>query len=258
MTLSEIYTDICKSPILKAEEEKALLDTYFDPESTPAEKDTAQNTLLASNRRFAFNQAKKLSNGDSEQFEELFNAGCEGLTVGLRKFDNSSGMRFLTYAGWWVYQRQMKTMSEFRIVALPTQKQQLSVRIKKFKDKLGREATLEELYAEFSDSSPKDVKELSQTTFLTFYFDNVNEDDIPVISGTNTADMEMLVDRMYDVIKSFRGDDPDLIMRMYGLTDEGKRESYSSIQKIYPKVSRQYLKDLKERALEVLQLEMVN
>lgn len=256
MNMSQLYSEICKMPLLSKDEEQSLLDTYFDAHATPDEKKEAKRILLGSHRRFAFNEAKKRSNGDIEQFEELYNAGCEGLAVGLSKFDNESGMRFLTYAGWWVYQRQMKSMSEFRLVALPTQKQQLSVRIKKFQDELGRMATEEELLAEFPEASDKDLRELSQTSYLTFYFDNVNEDDIPVLEGTTSVDRTILEDQMYSIIESFEGDEPDMIKRLYGLTDEGRKESYSTIQEAYPKVSRQYLKDLKERALTVLKENM--
>ena len=245
-------------PLLTKTQEQDLLDTYFSAHTTEEEKTEAKKILLGSHRRFAFNEAKKRSNGDAEQFEELYNAGCEGLAVGLSKFDNTSGMRFLTYAGWWVYQRQMKTMSEFRLVALPTQKQQLSVRIKKFQDDLGRDATMEELQAEFPDNSERDLKELSQTSYLTFYFDSVYEDDIPVLEGTTSTDRMILEDQMYEIIESFEGHEPDMIKRLYGLTEEGKKESYSAIQEVYPGVSRQYLKDLKERALEVLQAKMAD
>ena len=250
--MSELYSEICKMPLLTKDTEKELLDTYFGAHSTDEDKNKAKSTLLGSHRRFAFNEAKKRSNGDSEQFEELYNSGCEGLAVGLSKFDNDSGMRFLTYAGWWVYQRQMKTMSEFRLVSLPTQKQQLSVRIKKFSDSLKREPTIAELCEQFPDSTEKDLKELSQIQYLTFYFDNVNEEDIPVLDGLSSTDRDILEDQMYSIIDEFHGDEPMLIKRMYGLTDEGRRDSYSSIQKDFPSLSRQYLKDLKERALTVL------
>lgn len=257
MNLSQLYADICKTPLLTKDEEMALMDTYFAETESAHAKKKAKNALLASHRRFAFSRAKILSNGDIEQFEELYNAGCEGLVVGLDKFDHTQGMRFLTYAGWWVYQRQMKAMSEFRLVALPTQKQQLSVKIRKYRDELGRDPSLEELGVEFPDATARDLKELSQTSFLTFYFDNVNEDDLPIIEGTTQVDREMLIDQMYGIIEKFEGDDPDLIMRLYGLTEEGKKESYSMIMDAYPNVSRQYLKDLKDRALKVLTEKMV-
>lgn len=252
MSLSKLYANICKTPLLDKDEETALLDIYFGEGHSAHAKMAAKNSLLASHRRFAFSRAKVLSNGDMEQFEELYNAGCEGLVVGLDKFDHTQGMRFLTYAGWWVYQRQMKAMSEFRLVALPTQKQQLGVKIRKYSDVLGRDPSVEELALEFPDATERDLKELSQTSFLTFYFDNVNEDDLPIIEGTNSTDREMLIDQMYSIIEKFEGNDPDLIMRLYGLTDDGKKQSYSMIQEAYPGVSRQYLKDLKDHALKVL------
>ena len=256
MNLSSLYSEICKTPLLTKETERALLDIYFSDDSSSAEKVKAKENLLASHRRFAFNEAKKRSNNDIEQFEELFNAGCEGLLVGLHKFDNSKDMRFLTYAGWWVLQRQLKAMAEFRLVSLPTQKQQLSVKIKRFAEELGRDPSLVELYAEFPDSNQRDLKELSQTQFLTFAFDNVNETDIPIIEGLNTTEQVMLIDRMYEIIGEFGEKDADIIQRLYGLTEEGKAQSYATIQSAYPGVSRQYLKSLKEKALEVLQERM--
>lgn len=256
MNLTQLYADICKVPLLSKDEENELLDVYFSETSSTHAKRKAKDLIISSNRRFAFARAKTLSNGDIEQFEELYNAGCEGLVVGLDKFDHTQGMRFLTYAGWWVYQRQMKSMSDFRLVSLPTQKQQLSVRIRKYIDDLGREPSVEELMLEFPEATERDLKELSQTSFLTFYFDNVNEEDIPVIQGTSQSDREMLIDKMYDIIDEFEGNDSDLVMRLYGLTDDGKKQSYSTIQEDYPGISRQYLKDLKESALKVLQEKM--
>ena len=256
MNLSQLYADICKTPLLSKEEELALLDTYFSDTATTPAKERAKDLILSSNRRFAFARAKVLSNGDIDQFEELYNAGCEGLVVGLEKFDHTQGMRFLTYAGWWVYQRQMKSMSEFRLVALPTQKQQLSVKIRKYIDDLGREPSIGELIVQFPDSTERDLKELSQTSFLTFYFDNINEHDLPITEGTPQTDREMLIDQMYSIIEEFDGHDPDLVMRLYGLTDDGKKQSYSMIQEDYPNISRQYLKDLKDKALDVLKEKM--
>lgn len=252
MNLTQLYSDICKVPLLSKEEEMELLDEYFDPDSSDAAKHNAKNSILSSHRRFAFKKAKELSNGDTNQFEELYNAGCEGLVVGLDKFDHNQGMRFLTYAGWWVFQRQMKAMSEFRLVALPTQKQQLSVKIRKYKESLGREPSMTELGVEFPDAAERDLKELSQTSFLTFSFDNINEEDVPIIEGTTQVEKEMLTDQMYEIIEGFKGDDPDMVLRLYGLTVEGRRESYSTIQDAYPGVTRQYLKDLKDKALRVL------
>lgn len=256
MNLSLLYKEACKYPILKKDEERVLLDIYFGDESTAAEKRRARDSIIGGNLRFVFKRAKILSNGDKFQHEELYNVGCEGLVSTLDKFDHTKGTRFLTYAGWWVYQRQMKAMSEFRIVSLPTQKQQLSVKMRKFKDALGRDPGMDELIKEFPNATERDLRELSQTSFLTFYFDNVNEEDIPVVEGTTQVDREMLTDQMYSIIEGFKGNDPDLIMRLYGLTDEGRRESYSTIQEAYPGVTRQYLKDLKDRALVVLKEKM--
>jgi len=251
MNISQYYAEICKQPILSAEEEKHLLDVYFDEWAPQSLKDNARNTLIASNMRFVFKRAKALSKGDIDQFSELIAAGNEGLIVGLDKFDHSKGMRFLTYAGWWIYQRQMKSMNDFRLVSLPTQKQQLSVKIKKYKEELGYTPTMKQLEEEFPDANKKDLHELNQTAFLTFYLDCVNEDEIPTFEGLAEVDYGLLLDKLEEAIDAF-GEDADLVRKLYGTTMEGRRLSYSEIIQDHPGVSRQYLKDLKERALDVL------
>lgn len=256
MNLSNYYTDICKFPILTSEEEKVLISTYFDESASERARNRAKEALISSNLRFVFKQSKRLSGGDQDQFIELISAGNEGLVAGLDKFDPQSDMRFLTYVGWWVFQRQMKQMSEFRLVSLPTQKQQLSVKIKRFKDRLGREPSMKELKIEFPDSPLKDLKELSQTAFLTFYLGNVHEDDIPTVEGMRSLEKELIIKDLYETIEDHYGEDAELIKKLHGLTDNGKKMSYSQIMSEHDNVSRAYLKDLKQKSLKVLQSQL--
>jgi RNA polymerase primary sigma factor len=251
MNLSNYYADICKFPILTAAEELELLTTYFESDSESAKK-SAKHRLISSNMRFVFKRAKLLSKGDTEQFIELISAGNEGLVVGLEKFDHKSGMRFLTYAGWWVYQRQMKQMSEFRLVSLPTQKQQLSVKIKRLKDESSQSLSMDELKEQLPDCSEKDLRELNGTAFLTFYMDSVGEDEMPTMEGMKTLEYELLVNDLYSAIDSEYGDDADMILSLHGLTREGKRLSYSQLQDMYPDTSKAALKAMKEDSIKRL------
>ncbi|HET8687144.1 MAG TPA: sigma-70 family RNA polymerase sigma factor [Methanosarcina sp.] len=157
-----------------------MLDIIFDKtgKATEKQKAAASDRIIRANLRFVFKKAKQLSQGDVNQFLELISVGNEGLLAGLAKFNPDSGVRFLSYAGWWVMQRQYKEMSNMRIVSLPVWKQQLAARIERFQEDLGRPATMAELMKAFPDNKEKDLKELSHTKYLTYYIDDfLKEDD---------------------------------------------------------------------------------
>jgi RNA polymerase primary sigma factor len=157
-SLATYYTTICKEPFLSREEEYELACTYKNPESSPEEKEAAKHKLINSNLRFVFKKAKQASGNDPVMFAELICAGNEGLLVGLEKYVPSMDVKFLSYAGWWVFQRMQNEMSDMRLVSLPTWKQQLSAKIQKLKEALGDEKlTLEKLKEAFPEIPEKDL-----------------------------------------------------------------------------------------------------
>lgn len=176
--LSYYYEQICKQPLLTREEEKDLLAKVFDTTGkvAPVDKKRAEDKLIRANLRFVFKKAKIYSRGDANMFEDLICAGNDGLLEGLAKFDPNSDKRFLTYAGWWVFQRQMKAMSQMRIVSLPIWKQQLAKKIAVEQEKLGRPLTDEELVAKFPSKKLKDLKDLASSKYLTYYIDDMDEE----------------------------------------------------------------------------------
>lgn len=178
-SLTKYYELICKQPLLSREEERRLIEIIYDKtgDFTPKQKKAAADKLIQSNLRFVFKKAKIRSRGDIEQFEELISAGNIGLLKTLDKYNPNSGYRFLSYAGWWVMQQQLKEMSQMRLVSLPVQKQQLAARIRKKQEEFGRPMTLEELKAAFPQNKEKDLKELSQTSYLTYYIDDFERED---------------------------------------------------------------------------------
>ena len=203
MDLTEYYELICRQPLLTKEEEDELLEIVKINPDQYSEKqiERARNKLLESNLRFVFKKAKGLAKGDPNQFEELIAAGNEGLIVGLDKFDPGKGVRFLSYAGWWVLQRQLKEMSQMRLVSLPVWKQQLSTRIMKVQDTEDHPLTLEELKERFPDVKEKDLRELSSTRYLTFYFEDMQSDnDNNDTPEDNTMSASLLDNEYEDVI----------------------------------------------------------
>lgn len=236
--LSYYYEQICKQPLLTREEERELLDKVFDTtgKTTVVEKRRAEDKLIRANLRFVFKKAKIYSRGDASMFEDLICAGNDGLLEGLAKFKPGSPGRFLTYAGWWVFQRQLKVMSQMRIVSLPIWKQQLAKKIAVEQEKTGRQLTDEELIAKFPNKKLKDLKDLSQSKYLTYYLDDLtNESEL--YKDLEEGILESLdTDNLHEKINSLPSPMKEVIELSFGLDDgeEKKAKEVGAILSIKP------------------------
>lgn len=261
MDLTAYYEEICKQPLLEKEEEQELLRIYFDENSSERQKKIAKDKIISANMRFVFKRAKSLAKGDPNLFEDLIAAGNEGLLVGLHNFDIDSGNRFLTYAGWWIFQRQLKEMSRVRIVQIPIWKQQLSVKIMRIQEKAERPLTVEELKKLLPDDvKEKDIRELSETRYLTFYLDDLLEEE-KADEATFSIESDLSEDNTIDehVESDFQADDVQrllshlteeesvIIRHLYGLHD-GKVKSSSFVAELL-EISREEVRRIKKDAL---------
>ena len=91
--------DIAKYPQLTAEQERGLAERARSGDSG------ASRQLVESNLRFVVALAKKYARSGFP-LHELINEGNMGLIEAASRFDPSRGVRFVTYAGWWVPGRQ--------------------------------------------------------------------------------------------------------------------------------------------------------
>ena len=228
--LSYYYELICKEPLLTREKEKELIDTIYDKAGayTSLQKKRAEEKLIKANLRFVFKKAKQYSKGDANMFEDLICAGNDGLLVSLEKFNPESGVRFLSYAGWWVFQRQMKAMSQMRIVSLPIWKQQLAKKIAVEQEKLGRPLTDEELQAKFPTKKLKDLKDLATSKYLTYYIDDMLGESEFCKDLEELIFEEMDRDDLYGSINSLPSPMKEVIQLSFGF-DNGKEKSAKEV-----------------------------
>ncbi len=176
MDLAKYYTQICKAEMLNKEQEAALFKEYKTSTTTRVRKEQIRDQVIRANLRFAFKEAKKFSKNDPLLFEELICAANDGLLVGFEKYDPDTGYRFLSYAGWWVQQRILKEMSKMRLVSLPIWKQQLATKISRLREK-NPDWSVEDVIAALPDVPEKDIRELFDTQYLTYYIDDMDEND---------------------------------------------------------------------------------
>lgn len=251
MDLTKYYTEICKEPILKKEEEFTLLSEYVNTTTSESRKEEIRSLIIKANLRFAFKQAKKYSKNDPNVFAELISAANEGLVIGLSKYNPDKQVRFLSYAGWWVIQRILEEMSNMRIVSLPKWKQQLSSRITKALEN-NETLTLMELKELFQKEgvSNKDIEEMYRTKYLTYYIDDMEEEDFSIDPISNEVQKRLDEHKMWLSVSKLPSPHRELIARCYGLED-GEEYSPAKLSRTL-KIKKEDIQRIKTEGLEML------
>ena len=82
----------------------------------------ATEDLVTANLRFVVTVAKRYTNYGIP-FVELIAEGNSGLLEAVRRFDESRGFKFITYAVWWIRQAILKALAEQSRIARPPMSQ---------------------------------------------------------------------------------------------------------------------------------------
>jgi len=112
-TLGHYFREISKYAMVTAEEEVELSIRIKNGD------EQALSTLVAANLRFVISVAKQYQfRGLS--LPDLVNEGNLGLVKAAKKFDQTRGFKFISYAVWWIRQAIIQAISEqTRMVRLP-------------------------------------------------------------------------------------------------------------------------------------------
>ena len=251
MSITNYYDTICKQPLLTKEEEKALLVTLRSEESTAIQKKRARDKLIQANLRFVFKTAKKYARRYPASFEDLLSSGNEGLMVGVDKYDINSGNRLLTYAGWWIIQRILKEMSRLRLVSLPIWKQQVAATIARLKEE-NEDITFDQIKSHFEGKgiSEKDIRELSETAFLTCFIEDLSDTELKDTDFEVEAELDN--HRLHQHLSNLSDNHRTVIMMSMGF-DDGKEKSIKEIS-LTIGLSRDEVTSLRKEAIEVLRM----
>ncbi|MFO7768878.1 MAG: RNA polymerase sigma factor RpoD/SigA [bacterium] len=120
----------------------------------------ALNKLVQANLRFVVSVAKQYQN-QGLSLGDLINEGNLGLIKAAKRFDETKGFKFISYAVWWIRQAILQALAEqSRIVRLPLNRVGALHKIGKVSSGLeqtyGREPSSEEI-AEELDMNPNEV-----------------------------------------------------------------------------------------------------
>ena len=140
----------------------------------------AVDTLINCNLRFVISIAKQY-NGRGLSLDDLINEGNIGLIKGVHKYDETRGIKFISYAVWWIRQSISQALSECsRIVRLPLNKvnnlNKFVVSKNKLSQKNRRDPTIYEL-AEDLKISVNELMTIVDTYKFPLYADSAPKDD---------------------------------------------------------------------------------
>ncbi len=112
-SLDKYFQEIGKVELLTAEEEIQLARMIKSGDNLALEK------LTKANLRFVVSVAKQYQN-QGLTLGDLINEGNLGLIKAAKRFDETRGFKFISYAVWWIRQAILQALAEqSRIVRLP-------------------------------------------------------------------------------------------------------------------------------------------
>ncbi|MCF8372540.1 MAG: RNA polymerase sigma factor RpoD/SigA [Bacteroidales bacterium] len=191
-SLDKYLHEISKVELISAEEEVALAKRIATNDSAALER------LVKANLRFVVSVSKQYQN-QGLSLPDLINEGNLGLIKAARRFDETRGFKFISYAVWWIRQSILQALAEqARIVRLPLNKigsiNKINRTLSLLEQKYEREPTYEEI-ANVLDIAPREVKEALRYTGRHVSMDApLSYDD----EGN-----------MYDILLSLDSDSPD-------------------------------------------------
>lgn len=150
-SLDQYLQEIGDVPLLTAEEEIELARSIRNGDHGALER------LTKANLRFVVSVAKQYQN-QGLYLTDLINEGNLGLIKAAKRFDETKGFKFISYAVWWIRQAILQALAEqSRIVRLPLNRVGALHKIGRVSSDLeqefGREPSAEEIAEELDMTS---------------------------------------------------------------------------------------------------------
>ncbi len=205
-SLDKYLQEIGKVELITADEEVELAQRIKAGDQRALEK------LTKANLRFVVSVAKQYQN-QGLTLPDLINEGNLGLIKAARRFDETRGFKFISYAVWWIRQSILQALAEqSRIVRLPLNKIGSINKINKMyaflEQENEREPSPEEI-ANRLDMSVNEVKESLKNSGRHVSM------EAPLVEGEYS--------NLYDVLRSGESPNPDRALVQESLRIEIER-----------------------------------
>jgi RNA polymerase primary sigma factor len=221
-SLDKYLQEIGKVDLLSPQEEIDLARRIKKGDQKALEK------LTKANLRFVVSVAKQYQN-QGLSLGDLINEGNLGLIKAAKRFDETRGFKFISYAVWWIRQSILQALAEqSRIVRLPLNRVGALNKIGKAFSTLEQEFEREPSASELAEELDMSLFEVSDTLKISGRHLSM---DAPFAQGEDN--------RLLDVIQDNRQPAPDSGLLEQSLKEEVKRalatlsERESQVIKLY-------------------------
>ncbi|HEX8429785.1 MAG TPA: RNA polymerase sigma factor RpoD/SigA [Longimicrobium sp.] len=263
-----------------AAEDQSSLDQYLKEVSThalltsPQEielgrraragDEEAVDELVRANLRFVISVAKKYQNR-GVSLSDLIQEGNVGLVTAARKFDPDQGVKFISYAVWWIRQAILSALAnQGRSVRVPLNRASDLAKIfrerERLKQELRRDPTPKEL-SEATGLSPEIVESLQTLNAAEIRLDAPigDSDDSQLmdrfiadeaIMTEDEVEERLLSERIDRALNTLQPRDAKVLKLYFGL-EGGREHTLEEIGDILG-VTRERIRQLRDRALKRL------
>jgi len=259
-SLDQYFLDIGKVDLLTPDEEVSLAVKIRKGDSD------AQNKLVKANLRFVVSVAKMYQN-QGLSLGDLINEGNVGLIKAARKFDETRGFKFISYAVWWIRQGITTAIADqTRVVRLPINRignlTKLNKAYKTFEQENERAPTQEEL-AKVLDVTADEVAFTLETSGRQVSMDAplVNSDenknslkDVLPNENQHLPDKELMKESLEkevaNILSNLDAREAEVIKLSFGIGSNHK----ATLEEIGDRfnLTRERIRQIKEKALKKL------
>jgi RNA polymerase primary sigma factor len=221
-SLDQYLRDISVYPLITREEEVTLAQRIRTNDQEALDK------LVRSNLRFVVSVAKKYQN-QGVSLSDLINEGNLGLIRAAHKFDETKGIKFISYAVWWIRQSILQALAEqSRIVRVPLNRAGALHRIGKRASTLLQELGRQPTHSEIAEGLDITEEEVAKTMLISQVHLSL---DAPMTPGEDN--------RLLDYLPDTTNRTPDEQTFEKALT-EAIEESLSGLKERESKILRLY------------------
>ncbi len=256
--LDQYLRDVSKHELITPEEEIEL------GRRAQAGDEEAVQKLVRANLRFVISVAKKYQNRGVSLID-LIQDGNVGLVTAARKFDPDQGVKFISYAVWWIRQAILSSLAnQGRAVRVPLNRASDLARIfrerERLKQELGRDPTTEEL-AEAAKLTPETLESLQTLNAAEIRLDSPigDSDDSQLVERfiaeealetEATVEERLMAEQIERALDTLTPRDARVLRLYFGL-EGGREHTLEEIGNMLG-VTRERVRQLRDRALKRL------
>jgi RNA polymerase primary sigma factor len=227
----------------------------------------AAERLVTANLRFVISYVKKYQ-GRGLNLAELVCIGNEGLLKAVKKFDPDKGVKFISYAVWWIRQTVLQALAEqTRSVRIPLNQNSNLVKLSRTETALTQQLGRTPTDREIADRMGEPIQTIralrrvaSAELSLDAPLDRTDRDSASFgerFSGMETDDIQDEVEQqarrkfLQDMFKKYLTERERKILVLYYGLDDGEEMTLEEIGSLLG-VTRERIRQIRNRAFEKL------